>query len=100
MSNLQRPRPLRTKTARRLQSPRTFYGERRMHSAFGTVNGGSDAIIQFGRCRVLPLTRQLMVDGHSKELGTRAFDLLIALASAPSTVVKKARSSLVSGPTP
>jgi DNA-binding response OmpR family regulator len=66
-----------------------FFSERRMGSVFGKVNGGSDAIIQFGRCRVLPLTRQLMVDGHSKELGTRAFDLLIALASAPSTVVKK-----------
>jgi len=89
MSNLQLPRPLCTKTARRLQGPRTFFGEGRTRSAFAKVNGGSDAIIEFGRYRVLPRTRQLLVDGQPKELGSRAFDLLMVLASAPGTVVKK-----------
>jgi len=44
--------------------------------------------IRFGRFRVLPRARQLLVDGQPVELGSRAFDLLMVLirAQAPSSL--------------
>jgi DNA-binding response OmpR family regulator len=48
-----------------------------------------DAVIRFGRFCVLPRARQLLVDGQPVELGSRAFDLLMALIGAPGTVVTK-----------
>ena len=41
------------------------------------VSASGDADIRFGRFRVLPRARQLLVDGQSVELGSRAFDLLM-----------------------
>jgi len=38
------------------------------------VSASGDADIRFGRFRVLPRARQLLVDGQSVELGSRAFD--------------------------
>src|SRR5882762_3960908 len=48
-----------------------------------------DAAIRFGRFSVLPRARQLLVDGHPVELGSRAFDLLMVLIGAPGILVTK-----------
>jgi DNA-binding winged helix-turn-helix (wHTH) protein len=53
------------------------------------VSASGDADIRFGRFRVLPRARQLLVDGQSVELGSRAFDLLMVLIRAPGTLVTK-----------
>src|SRR5215510_13039964 len=49
----------------------------------------SSTILQFGRFEVLPLRRELHVDGRPVELGARAFDLLMALIEARGTVLSK-----------
>ena len=48
-----------------------------------------DSVIRFGRLRVLPRARQLLVDGRPVELGSRAFDLLMVLIRAPGVVLTK-----------
>jgi len=50
---------------------------------------GSSTIIEFGRIAVLPLRRELRVDGESVELGARAFDVLMALVEAGGRVLAK-----------
>ncbi|MET4023796.1 winged helix-turn-helix domain-containing protein [Bradyrhizobium sp. S3.2.12] len=45
--------------------------------------------IEFGRFRVFPGRRELLVDGRPIRLGGRAFDLLMALSETPGTVVSK-----------
>jgi len=40
------------------------------------------ASFEFGRFRVLPQRREVLVDGRSLELGGRAFDVLLALVEA------------------
>jgi len=45
--------------------------------------------LEFGRFRVLPRRRQLLVDGAPVELGTRAFDLLMVLLEAEGELVTK-----------
>jgi len=50
---------------------------------------GSTPIIQFGRIAVLPLRRELRVDGVPVELGDRAFDVLLALVEAGGRVLAK-----------
>jgi DNA-binding winged helix-turn-helix (wHTH) protein len=45
--------------------------------------------IQFGGCCVLPRRRQLLVDDVPVELGTRAFDILLALIDAGGLLVTK-----------
>jgi DNA-binding winged helix-turn-helix (wHTH) protein len=57
----------------------------------GTSVGGPriDAVIQFGRFRVLLRQRQLIGDGVPIELGTRAFDLLLVLLEADGSLVTK-----------
>jgi DNA-binding response OmpR family regulator len=42
----------------------------------------ADAVLEFSRFRVLLRQRQLLADGIPVELGTRAFDLLLALLEA------------------
>src|SRR3984893_10949890 len=49
------------------------------------------AAIEFGRFRVLPQRRELLVEGRPLELGERAFDVLMALIEASGTVVSKDR---------
>jgi DNA-binding winged helix-turn-helix (wHTH) protein len=49
----------------------------------------ADGILQFGRFRVLMRQRQLLADGVPVELGTRAFDLLLALLQADGVLVSK-----------
>jgi DNA-binding winged helix-turn-helix (wHTH) protein len=51
------------------------------------IYDGHDAVIRFGRFRVLPRARQLLVDGRPVELGARAFDLLVVLIKAAGTIV-------------
>jgi DNA-binding winged helix-turn-helix (wHTH) protein len=46
-----------------------------------------DAVISFGRFRVPPRARELLVDGRPVELGARAFDLLVVLIKAAGTIV-------------
>jgi FixJ family two-component response regulator/DNA-binding winged helix-turn-helix (wHTH) protein len=53
------------------------------------VSARGDAVIRFGRFRVLPRARQLLVDGQPVELGSRAFDLLMVLIRAAGAVVTK-----------
>jgi DNA-binding winged helix-turn-helix (wHTH) protein len=48
-----------------------------------------DAAVEFGRFRVLLRQRQLLADGVPVELGTRAFDLLLALLEADGLLVSK-----------
>jgi DNA-binding winged helix-turn-helix (wHTH) protein len=47
------------------------------------------ADLEFGRFRVLLRRRQLLADGAPVELGTRAFDLLLALLEADGSLVTK-----------
>jgi DNA-binding winged helix-turn-helix (wHTH) protein len=47
------------------------------------------ASFEFGRFRVLPRKRQLFADGTPVDLGTRAFDVLMALIEAHGKVVTK-----------
>ncbi len=49
----------------------------------------ADAALEFGRFRVLLRRRQLLADGVPVELGTRAFDLLLALIEADGLLVAK-----------
>ena len=53
------------------------------------ASASGDAVIRFGRFRVLPRARQLMVDRQPVELGSRAFDLLMVLIGAPGALVTK-----------
>ena len=45
--------------------------------------------IAFGRFRVLPHRRELLLDGRPVKMGGRAFDVLMALIEAPGVVVTK-----------
>jgi DNA-binding winged helix-turn-helix (wHTH) protein len=49
----------------------------------------AEASLEFGRFRVLLRQRQLLADGVPIELGTRAFELLLALLEAEGSVVTK-----------
>lgn len=62
--------------------------ERRMGAKeiFSATHG---KIIRFGRFCVLPQARQLLIDGQSVELGSRAFDLLLVLIEEPGTLITK-----------
>ena len=54
-----------------------------------TSSAAADMTIEFGRFRLLPRRRQLRADGTPVELGTRAFDLLMALIEADGALVTK-----------
>jgi DNA-binding winged helix-turn-helix (wHTH) protein len=49
----------------------------------------AEAVLEFGRFRVLLRQRQLIADGVPIELGTRAFDLLLVLLEADGALVTK-----------
>jgi DNA-binding winged helix-turn-helix (wHTH) protein len=63
------------------------------NSAFPTFDGANrsavEASLEFGRFRVLLRQRQLLADGVPIELGTRAFELLLALLAANGSLVSK-----------
>jgi DNA-binding winged helix-turn-helix (wHTH) protein len=67
----------------RLNTPSLQQGETRSRSVI------ADTALEFGRFRVLLRQRQLLVDGVPVELGTRAFDLLLALLEADGSLVSK-----------
>jgi DNA-binding winged helix-turn-helix (wHTH) protein len=48
-----------------------------------------DATLEFGRFRMLLRRRQLLAEGAPIELGSRAFDLLLALVEAGGSLVSK-----------
>src|SRR5262244_3267717 len=49
----------------------------------------ADTTLEFGRFRLLLRQRQLLADGVPVELGTRAFDLLLALLEADGSLITK-----------
>ena len=49
----------------------------------------ADAMLEFGRFRILLRRRRLVADGVPVELGTRAFDLLLVLLEADGSLVTK-----------
>jgi DNA-binding winged helix-turn-helix (wHTH) protein len=55
----------------------------------GSHRATASADLEFGRFRVLLRRRQLLSDGVPVELGTRAFDLLLALLDADGSLVTK-----------
>ena len=57
--------------------------------AYSSSPAAADATLEFGRFRVLLRRRQLEVDGVPTELGTRAFDLLLALLEANGSLVTR-----------
>ena len=63
------------------------------NSAFPTLDGANrssaEASLEFGRFRVLLRQRQLLADGVPIELGTRAFELLLALLEGNGSLVSK-----------
>jgi DNA-binding winged helix-turn-helix (wHTH) protein len=59
------------------------------NSAFHTLDRPAAGSLQFGRFRVLLRQRRLLADGLPIELGTRAFELLLALLEANGSLVAK-----------
>ena len=49
----------------------------------------ADTALEFGRFRVLVRQRQLVADGKPRDLGTRAFDLLLVLLEADGSLLTK-----------
>jgi DNA-binding winged helix-turn-helix (wHTH) protein len=59
------------------------------HGANRSSPAAADAMLEFGRFRVLLRRRQLAADGVPIELGTRAFHLLLVLLEADGSLVTK-----------
>src|ERR1700720_942278 len=59
------------------------------HGANRSSPAAADAMLEFGHFRVLLRRRQLVADGGPIKLGTRAFDLLLALLEADGSLVTK-----------
>ena len=63
------------------------------NSAFPKLDGASrsaaEASLEFGRIRVLLRQRRMLANGVPIELGTRAFELLLALLEANGSLVCK-----------
>jgi DNA-binding winged helix-turn-helix (wHTH) protein len=55
----------------------------------GSHQATAGEALEFGRFRILLRRRQLLADGVPVELGTRAFDLLLALLEADGSLVTK-----------
>jgi len=66
-----------------------LYRENPPHGANRSGPAAADAMLEFGRFRILLRRRQLMADGVPIELGTRAFDLLLVLLEADGSLVTK-----------
>ena len=56
---------------------------------FDDANLAAEQSLEFGRFRVLPRQRVLLAEGVPIELGTRAFELLLALLEADGALVTK-----------
>jgi DNA-binding winged helix-turn-helix (wHTH) protein len=59
------------------------------HSPDGVNCAAAEASLEFGRFRVVPRRRLLLAGGLPIELGTRAFELLLALLEADGALVTK-----------
>jgi DNA-binding winged helix-turn-helix (wHTH) protein len=59
------------------------------HDANRSSPAAADAMLEFGRFRILLRRRELAVDGVPIELGTRALDLLLVLLEADGSLVTK-----------
>jgi DNA-binding winged helix-turn-helix (wHTH) protein len=59
------------------------------HHATWWSSVSAEAAIEFGRFRVLLRRRRLLADGVPVEIGTRTFDLLLALLEADGALVTK-----------
>jgi len=59
------------------------------HGANRSSPAAADAILEFGRFRILLRRRQLLAAGVPIALGTRAFDLLLVLLEADGSLVTK-----------
>jgi len=59
------------------------------HGANRSSPAPADAMLEFGHFRVLLRRRQLVTDGGPIKLGTRAFDLLLALLEADGSLLTK-----------
>jgi DNA-binding winged helix-turn-helix (wHTH) protein len=59
------------------------------HGANRSSPAAADAMLEFGRFRVLLRRRQLVADGIPIALGTRALDLLLVLLDADGSLVTK-----------
>lgn len=70
------------KNQSRRQDPWGMFGDQADLSA-------ADTTLEFGRFCILTRRRQLLADGVPVELGTRAFDLLMALIGANGALVTK-----------
>src|SRR5437763_16136193 len=55
----------------------------------GANHSAAEASLEFGRFRLLLRRRQLLADGVPIELGTRKFELLLALLEARGSLVSK-----------
>ena len=66
-----------------------LYRDNPPHNANRARGAAAEAALEFGRFRVLLRRRQLVADGIPIELGTRAFDLLLALLEADGSLVTK-----------
>jgi DNA-binding response OmpR family regulator len=60
----------------------TLWHENPLLHGANRSSSAPDAVVEFGRFRVLLRRRQLVADGVPVELGTRAFDLLLVLLAA------------------
>jgi DNA-binding winged helix-turn-helix (wHTH) protein len=60
-----------------------------LHGANRSSPAAADAMLEFGRFCVLLRRRQLVADGVPIKLGTRAFDLLLALLEADGSLLTK-----------
>jgi hypothetical protein len=59
------------------------------HPAISSSSVGAEAVLKFGRFRLLSRRRRLLAEGVPVELGSRAFDLLLILLEADGTLVTK-----------
>ena len=59
------------------------------HRANRSSPAAADAMLEFGRFRILLRRRQLVAEDVPMELGTRAFDLLLVLLEADGSLVTK-----------
>jgi DNA-binding winged helix-turn-helix (wHTH) protein len=66
-----------------------LYHENPPHGADRSSPAKADAMLEFGRFRILLRRRQLVADGVPVELGTRAFDILLVLLEANGSLVTK-----------
>ena len=75
-------------TTRSSAGPASYRDNPPPHGA-NRLRPAADAMLEFGRFRILLRRRQLVADGMPIPLGTRAFDLLLVLLEANGSLVTK-----------